>query len=141
MSQDWKQGQTCRYMGEWATVAYVLADDQVIISLDDGSQETVPASALVNPVVQVTGERNGHHRQGQHIRWRPTAEGRSMRCPDCDQVVPGAFPYCDYCGADLEPKGTRCPGCKMVVPRTVRYCAYCGEYLGGHETKSEEEVI
>ena len=56
-----------------------------------------------------------------------------MRCPDCNQVVSGTFPYCDYCGADLKPKGTRCPGCKMVVPRTVRYCAYCGEYLGGAE--------
>ena len=68
MQQDWKQGQTCRYMGEWATVAYVIAGGQVIISLDDGSQETVPASAPTNPVVQVTGERNGHHRQGQYIR-------------------------------------------------------------------------
>ena len=71
MPQEWKQGQTCMTIGgDWATVVYVLPNDKVIISLDDGQQETVTAPELTNPVVHVTGDRNGHHRQGRYTRWR-----------------------------------------------------------------------
>ena len=60
MTQNqWKQGQSCRVGRKWGWISYLLPSGRAIVTLDDGSQETVPVGDLVDPVIGAGGGRWG----------------------------------------------------------------------------------
>ena len=51
--RPWKQGQTCKVGQHRGWVSYLLPTGEVIVTLEDGGQETIPVGDLEDPTISV----------------------------------------------------------------------------------------
>jgi hypothetical protein len=60
----------------------------------------------------------------------PAAAPAWLRCPSCEQPLPGGRPvrYCPYCGAGQETRP--CPRCGESLEADWRFCITCGSPAG-----------